>query len=113
MQSCFIFCYVTREEAEKCFSTIVEKAREEPVPLQCYLELAEAPGVMYPFWVGLLFAEEDEGIADDWLCSMSLPPAGESCCGVPRATEFNLYSRRIKVAQFWKGKKFREKEVSG
>jgi|Deesub1362B_J571_1020462.scaffolds.fasta_scaffold40364_1 hypothetical protein len=109
MQSCFIFCYATRDEAEKCFNIIVEKAKEEPVPLQCYLELAEAPGVMYPFWVGLLFSEWDEAKADKWLTQMNLPSADEVCCGVPRATEFNLYSRRIKVVQFWKGKTFKEK----
>jgi hypothetical protein len=108
LQSIYTYCYMKEEDAEKAFNHIVEWARKNPVPIQCYVERANAnpEEICFPYWVGILFSEAEETAADEWLLKVDMPHPDELNAGVDRATEFNFMSKRVKVAQFWKGKTF-------
>lgn len=110
MQSAIILCFYVEEKAEQCFKAICDYLREHPSPQTFYLERADLEGMQIPFAVAALFQQSHQAAIDKLLCQIEHPLSDDIYCGVTRATEFNFYSNRKKVAQFWKGHKYNGEE---
>ena len=94
MQSAIILCYISEEDATKCFDAICEYVKTHPAPKNFYIDQSEFKGMPVPYAIGILFHEAHLHIIDNFMCKMKLPASDDVYSGVSRATEFNLYSDR-------------------
>ncbi|OYT30495.1 MAG: hypothetical protein B6U95_00180 [Thermofilum sp. ex4484_82] len=104
--SAYIGVFYKREDAEKYFNDIINYFKENPAPATFFVELGK---IHRMFGVAVLFPEGLDNLMDETLVKIRSTAVPDDCYwGVERATEWFMFSQRIKVQQLWEGKRIEQ-----